>query len=91
MYHSQFLYLSFFEDFQTSINFVSLNDLSSLRAFLMSGRGLAISDLLMAINFLSSSAKNLAGPHIGILLEKTFCSFNGFMIQVFVVQSMPLI
>ncbi|KAE8440800.1 hypothetical protein EG329_006556 [Mollisiaceae sp. DMI_Dod_QoI] len=49
--------------------------------------GLAISDFLMALNFLSSSAKNLTGPNIGIPLEKTFCSFNGFMIQVFVVQT----
>ncbi|KUJ22374.1 uncharacterized protein LY89DRAFT_728527 [Mollisia scopiformis] len=49
--------------------------------------GLAISDFWMAINFLSSSTKNLAGPNIGDSLEKTFCSFNGFMIQVFVVQT----
>lgn len=39
------------------------------------------------MNFMSSSAKNLAGPNIGVSSEKTFCSFNGFMIQVFVVQT----
>ena len=42
----------------------------------------------MAINFLSSSAVNLSGHNIGSPEMKTFCSFNGFNIQVFVVQSM---
>lgn len=50
-------------------------------------RGLAISDLLMATNFLSSALKNLVGPNIGTATEKTFCSFNGFMVQTFVDQS----
>ncbi|KAF8863365.1 hypothetical protein BDZ45DRAFT_119285 [Acephala macrosclerotiorum] len=49
--------------------------------------GLVISDFWMAINFMSGSAKNLAGPNIGAASEKTFCSFNEFMIQVFVVQT----
>jgi len=51
-------------------------------------RGLAISDFLMAINFLSSAATNLGGPNIGSKEMKAFCTFNGFMIEVFVVQSM---
>ena len=41
----------------------------------------------MAINFLSSAAVNIHGPDIGTESMKGFCSFNGFMIQVFVVQS----
>lgn len=42
----------------------------------------------MAVNFLSSAAVNLSGPHdIGTPDHKTFCSFNGFMIQTFVDQS----
>lgn len=50
-------------------------------------RGLAISDFWMAINFLSSAAMNLSGKPIGTPKQEQFCSFNGFMIQVFVVQS----
>ncbi|KAJ4301897.1 hypothetical protein N0V90_003993 [Kalmusia sp. IMI 367209] len=38
----------------------------------------------MAVNFLSSSAANLAGYDIGA--HQAFCSFNGFMTQFFVVQ-----
>lgn len=50
--------------------------------------GLAISDFLMAINFLSSSARNLSGSNnIGNRTDKGFCSFNGFAVQTFVVQS----
>jgi hypothetical protein len=41
----------------------------------------------MALNFLSSSAVNLGSGNIGHPDTKTFCSFNGFMIQVFVVQT----
>lgn len=53
-------------------------------------RGLAISDFWMAINFLSSASINISGSNIGSPREKNFCSFNGFMIQVFVVQSQSL-
>lgn len=49
--------------------------------------GLAISDLLMAVNFLSSCAVNLNGHLISEPPQKAFCSFNGFMTQLFVVQS----
>ncbi|KAF2679966.1 hypothetical protein K458DRAFT_393235 [Lentithecium fluviatile CBS 122367] len=49
--------------------------------------GLAISDLLMAANFLSSCAVNLSGHSIGAPGQKRFCSFNGFMTQFFVVQT----
>lgn len=49
--------------------------------------GLAISDFLMALNFLSSAATNLGGPNIGSKEVKAFCDFNGYMIETFVVQS----
>lgn len=49
--------------------------------------GLAISDLVMALNFLSSTATNLSGRFIGASSMKSFCLFNGFMTQFFVVQS----
>src|SRR6187549_3857106 len=49
--------------------------------------GLAISDLLMAVNFLSSCAVNLSGNLLSDPKQKRFCSYNGFMAQFFVVQS----
>ncbi|OAA58719.1 Glucose receptor Git3 [Cordyceps fumosorosea ARSEF 2679] len=49
--------------------------------------GLALSDFFMAINFLSSAAVNLSGQDIGSKSCKSFCSFNGFMIQTFVDQT----
>ncbi|KAJ5368100.1 uncharacterized protein N7496_007860 [Penicillium cataractarum] len=49
--------------------------------------GLAISDWIMAINFLSSSAMDVSGHLIGEPDLEGFCSFNGFMTQVFVVQT----
>jgi hypothetical protein len=41
----------------------------------------------MAINFLSSTAMNLTGRDIGDPQLHGFCSFNGFMTQVFVIQT----
>ena len=52
--------------------------------------GLAISDCVMAINFLSSSAMNVAGRYIGDPAQKHFCSFNGFMTQGKALMSMCL-
>ncbi|KAF5686332.1 G coupled receptor 1 [Fusarium denticulatum] len=49
--------------------------------------GLAASDFLMALNFLSSTAMNINGNEIGAPEHQTFCSFNGFMTQVFVIQT----
>ncbi|KAH8902631.1 hypothetical protein BR93DRAFT_227053 [Coniochaeta sp. PMI_546] len=49
--------------------------------------GLAVSDCLMALNFLSSSAMNLGGKFIGAPEQQGFCSFNGYMTQVFVIQT----
>ncbi|KAF2869668.1 G protein-coupled glucose receptor regulating Gpa2-domain-containing protein [Massariosphaeria phaeospora] len=49
--------------------------------------GLAISDFWMAVNFLSSCAMNLSGHTIGDPRQQKFCSFNGFMTQLFVVQT----
>ena len=50
-------------------------------------RGLAISDGIMALNFLSSAAMNIGGKFIGAPEQHGFCSFNGFMTQVFVIQT----
>ena len=50
-------------------------------------RGLAISDCIMAINFLSSSSLDVSGRLIGGSDMEGLCSFNGFMTQVFVVQT----
>lgn len=41
----------------------------------------------MALNFLSSAAMNLNGRYIGAPEQRGFCSFNGFMTQVFVIQT----
>ncbi|KAH7114210.1 G protein-coupled glucose receptor regulating Gpa2-domain-containing protein [Dendryphion nanum] len=49
--------------------------------------GLAISDFWMAVNFLSSCAVNLSGNLLSQPPQKKFCSFNGFMTQLFVVQT----
>ncbi|KAF5697523.1 G coupled receptor 1 [Fusarium mundagurra] len=49
--------------------------------------GLAVSDFLMALNFLSSTAMNINGNEIGAPEQERFCSFNGFMTQVFVIQT----
>jgi hypothetical protein len=49
--------------------------------------GLAISDCAMALNFLVSSSLNVGGRWIGAPEQAQFCSFNGFMTQVFVIQT----
>ncbi|KAH8754280.1 G protein-coupled glucose receptor regulating Gpa2-domain-containing protein [Hyaloscypha finlandica] len=67
------------------LSFLLFKPLRSFRHQLI--LGLATSDFWMAINFLSSSAVNLSGHNIGSPEMKTFCSFNGFNIQVFVVQT----
>lgn len=41
----------------------------------------------MAVNFLTSSSMNLAGRYIGAPEQTAFCSYNGFMTQVFVIQT----
>ncbi|KAK2778247.1 G-protein coupled receptor 1 [Colletotrichum kahawae] len=49
--------------------------------------GLAVSDLMMAVNFLCSTTLNISGRLIGAPENVTFCSYNGFMTQVFVIQT----
>ncbi|KAF4477473.1 G-protein coupled receptor 1 [Colletotrichum fructicola Nara gc5] len=49
--------------------------------------GLAMSDLIMAVNFLCSTAMNISGRLIGAPENATFCSYNGFMTQFFVIQT----
>ncbi|KAK5663849.1 hypothetical protein OQA88_52 [Cercophora sp. LCS_1] len=49
--------------------------------------GLAVSDFVMAINTLLSTAMNLGGRWIGAPEQAHFCTFNGYMTQVFVIQT----
>ncbi|KAM7192597.1 hypothetical protein V8F20_008806 [Naviculisporaceae sp. PSN 640] len=49
--------------------------------------GLALSDLVMAVNFLLSSSLNVSSRWIGAPEQAGFCTFNGFMTQVFVIQT----
>jgi hypothetical protein len=49
--------------------------------------GLAISDLLMALNFLISTSANLSGRGISDPAQYDLCNVNGFLAQLFVVQS----
>ncbi|CAM1511853.1 Fc.00g093660.m01.CDS01 [Cosmosporella sp. VM-42] len=67
------------------LSFICFKNLRSFRHHLT--LGLAISDFLMAANFISSTALNVAGKYIGAPEQATFCSFNGFMTQVFVIQT----
>jgi hypothetical protein len=46
-----------------------------------------MSDCVMAINFLMSSSMNVSGRWIGAPEQAGFCTFNGFMTQVFVIQT----
>ena len=44
----------------------------------------------MAVNFMTSTSVNLGGSSLGATARQSFCSYNGFMTQVFVVQSVYL-
>jgi hypothetical protein len=86
------LALQTIKEFPTSTNSCkSMSYQSSLEKSLTVHQGLAISNFWMAIDLMSSAAVNLSGHNIGKPLEKTFCSFNGFNIQLWVVQSMSSI
>ncbi|KAF3919299.1 hypothetical protein ABW21_db0200708 [Orbilia brochopaga] len=49
--------------------------------------GLAISDLLMALNFMASSGMHISGGDLALKQNQTACTVNGFLTQVFVVQT----
>ncbi|KAK0639571.1 hypothetical protein B0T16DRAFT_361173, partial [Cercophora newfieldiana] len=66
-------------------SFFAFSNLRSFRHQLI--LGLAISDCAMAFNFLLSSSMNVGGRWIGAPEQKRFCSFNGYMTQVFVIQT----
>ncbi|KAK4449040.1 hypothetical protein QBC34DRAFT_299670 [Podospora aff. communis PSN243] len=66
-------------------SFFTFPDLRSPRHQLI--LGLAISDFVMAFNFLLSSSMNVSGRWIGAPEQARFCSFNGYMTQVFVIQT----
>ncbi|KAK0702381.1 G protein-coupled glucose receptor regulating Gpa2-domain-containing protein [Lasiosphaeris hirsuta] len=66
-------------------SFFAFSNLRSFRHQLI--LGLAISDSVMALNFLLSSSMNVGGRWIGAPEQAGFCTFNGFMTQVFVIQT----
>ncbi|KAK0613574.1 hypothetical protein B0T14DRAFT_281781 [Immersiella caudata] len=66
-------------------SFFAFPDLRSPRHQLI--LGLALSDFAMAFNFLLSSSMNVSGRWIGASEQTHFCSFNGYMTQVFVIQT----
>ncbi|KAL4791393.1 G protein-coupled glucose receptor regulating Gpa2-domain-containing protein [Aspergillus venezuelensis] len=49
--------------------------------------GLGLSDFMMALNVMLSTSMNLSGRHIWSPEQEAFCSFNGFMNQMFVIQT----
>ncbi|KAL4916042.1 hypothetical protein BDW62DRAFT_203047 [Aspergillus aurantiobrunneus] len=49
--------------------------------------GLGLSDFIMALNVLLSTSMNLSGRHIWAEEQRAFCSFNGSMNQMFVIQT----
>ncbi|KAK6511448.1 hypothetical protein TWF481_000364 [Arthrobotrys musiformis] len=67
------------------LSYVCIKELRSYRHQLI--LGLAISDLLMALNFMFSAGWNVAGGDLALEESKTACSVNGFLTQVFVVQT----
>ncbi|KAK6529686.1 hypothetical protein TWF281_008849 [Arthrobotrys megalospora] len=67
------------------LSYVCIKELRSYRHQLI--LGLALSDLLMALNFMFSSGWNVAGGDLALEASKTACSVNGFLTQVFVVQT----
>ncbi|KAK6510817.1 hypothetical protein TWF506_009912 [Arthrobotrys conoides] len=67
------------------LSYVCIKELRSYRHQLI--LGLAISDLLMALNFMFSAGWNVAGGDLALEESRTACSVNGFLTQVFVVQT----
>ncbi|KAF2461716.1 G protein-coupled glucose receptor regulating Gpa2-domain-containing protein [Lineolata rhizophorae] len=67
------------------VSFMVFKALRSFRHQLI--LGLAISDFCMAANFCLSTGLNVSGRMIGDPAQDKVCSFNGFMTQVFVIQT----
>ncbi|KAH8893840.1 hypothetical protein GQ53DRAFT_100010 [Thozetella sp. PMI_491] len=67
------------------ISFACFKSLRTFRHQLI--LGLAVSDFVMALNFLASASVGASGHDLGDASLKGFCSFNGFMTQVFVIQT----
>ncbi|KAJ0422214.1 G protein-coupled glucose receptor regulating Gpa2-domain-containing protein [Aspergillus carlsbadensis] len=67
------------------LSFIVVPSLRTFRHQLILGLGL--SDFMMAINVVLSTSMNLSGRHIWAEEQRGFCSFNGFMNQMFVIQT----
>jgi hypothetical protein len=46
---------------------------------------------MIALNFMISTTMNFTGHEIWQPAQHAFCSFNGFMAQLFIIQSKPLL
>ncbi|KAK6212908.1 hypothetical protein QIS74_08910 [Colletotrichum tabaci] len=67
------------------VSYAVFPNLRSFRHRLITG--LAVSDAFMALNFLCSTVMNVGGNGIAAPENTAFCSFNGFVTQVFVIQT----
>ncbi|OLN95939.1 G-protein coupled receptor 1-like protein 2 [Colletotrichum chlorophyti] len=77
--------LSFLGAAWIMVSYAIFPNLRSFRHRLI--HGLAISDCCMAFNFLCSTSMNVDGKFIGHPQRAPFCTLNGFMTQVFVIQT----
>ncbi|KAJ6262445.1 hypothetical protein Dda_3253 [Drechslerella dactyloides] len=71
--------------FWVILSYVFIKELRTYRHLLI--LGLAISDFLMAANFMVSSGIHINGGDLALEQYKTTCTVNGFLTQVFVVQT----
>ncbi|KAK6529033.1 hypothetical protein TWF694_004253 [Orbilia ellipsospora] len=67
------------------LSYTFIKELRSYRHQLI--LGLAISDFFMAINFLWASGIHVAGGDLALPKNNTTCNVNGFLTQLFVVQT----
>ncbi|EEU35776.1 uncharacterized protein NECHADRAFT_44345 [Fusarium vanettenii 77-13-4] len=67
------------------LSFFCFKSLRSFRHQLI--LGLALSDFLMAANFVLSTTSNISGRDLAAPEQAALCSFSGFMTQVFVIQT----
>ncbi|EPS35428.1 hypothetical protein H072_11174 [Dactylellina haptotyla CBS 200.50] len=67
------------------LSYACIKELRSYRHQLI--LGLAVSDFLMAVNFMFSAGFHVGGDDLALPENKTTCTVNGFLTQVFVVQT----
>ncbi|PKX97867.1 uncharacterized protein P174DRAFT_362277 [Aspergillus novofumigatus IBT 16806] len=67
------------------LSFILIPSLRTFRHQLILGLG--ISDFMIALNFMISTTMNFTGHEIWQPAQLAFCSFNGFMAQLFIIQT----